>query len=110
MNEQPSFFDNPKVIHGTYNGLPYEGPPIYLKDEDAPVRRPRMQATAKARVFHFDNENDRLEYNNIIQLMADGRNMKSVEDIRYNEARGSFDVFLRWLEMKYIAPEEQQNV
>ena len=107
--DMPSFFEPTKVIKGTYNGLPYEGPPLTLKDEDAPKLKPRLKGTCIAKVFKMDSVGDEREYNRIIQLMADGRALQSVQEIKYNESRGSYDIFLRWLEFKYIAPEGMQN-
>ena len=104
-NITPSFFDNTGVIKGTFNGLPYEGPALRLKDDDAPKLQPRLKGTCKARVFHMDAIGDSEEYNRIVQLMADGHALQSIQDIKYNEARGNFDIFLRWLEFKYVAPE-----
>ena len=107
--KQPSLFDNHTVIKGSYNGLPYEGPPIFLQADDPAPLQPKLEATAKARVFHLGDAEQLADYNVIIQRMADGTAVKSVEEIKYNETAGAFDVFLRWLEFKYIAPEEMDN-
>lgn len=108
-NETPSFFENSRTIKGLYNGLPYEGPPLQLKDDDAPKLKPTLKGTCMARVFHMNQAAEEQEYNRIIQLMADGRAMQSIQDIRYNKTTQSFDIFLRWLEFKYVGPEEIQD-
>lgn len=108
-DDTPSLFESGNVIKGSYNGLPYEGPPLTLKDSDAPKLKPRLKGTCKAKVFKMDSVGDVEEYNRIIQTMADGLSLQSIQEVKYNETRGSFDIFLRWLEFKYIAPEGMQN-
>lgn len=97
----------PGWITGRYNGLPYEGPPLNLKNSDKDERKPTLRADAYAKVFHSDSNEDMEEYNTIIQKMALGHALLSAEERQYCRDLGRYDIFLRWIEYRYTAPEER---
>lgn len=93
-------------IRGLYENLPYEGPPLNLKNEDGEERRPQLDTTVRVRTFQLANEKDLIAYEKVMQALADGTAMISLEKVEYNEAVSNWDILLRWLEYKYTAPKE----
>jgi hypothetical protein len=53
----------------------------------------------------MDNEPDVEMYNKVINMVGQGRAMISQERIDWNEQRGNYAVFLRWVELFLEIPE-----
>lgn len=98
----------PSELRGTFNGLPYIGPHISRKETDEETKQPQVKVQVGAFVFHLDNPEHLKAYNEIIQQVADGITVISMENNQYNQESGSFDVLLRWLTQFYVAPPEDR--
>ena len=96
----------PGWIKGSYENLPYYGPPLNLKDDDEEKKKPILNATAHVKIFHLSDDGEMKEYEEIMQKLADGHAMISHEQIKRSSDKTSWDVFLRWMEFRFIGPED----
>jgi hypothetical protein len=96
-------------LRGMYNELPYIGPQLNLKTDDEKQKLPQLTSVTRAFVFHLGMQEHLDAYNEILQQVADGYTLISLEDCKYNGTTGSFDVMLRWITQYYIAPAEERS-
>lgn len=95
-------------------GLPYEGVPMTLRDDDPPEKRPQILSKAFIKTFSLDKPEDRelLE-----KTLRDVHNMQlhnaaavSKLEYQYDESLKSWVVLLVWLEYYSVSPEEAKDV
>jgi len=92
-------------LRGVHLDLPYIGPRIDRKETDEQPKQPQRKFMVGAFVFHLDEPDHLAAYNEIMQQVADGYTVISMEDNQYN-GKGSFDAMLRWITQYYIGPAE----
>ena len=95
------------MLEGNYKGLPYEGPHLNMKKDDPDYKKPQLKATAFARVFKLNDPKHLKEYELVLNKMAEGTAMKSLEEINYESSLSNYIILLRWLEFKYVGPKEK---
>lgn len=96
----------PLMIKGVYDGLPYEGPPLNLKNDDPPHMRPRLVATTQTRVFRMDNQKDLEDYEQLMHGVTKGYVQISYEDKQWVPRLETWKILIRTLHLKYIEPED----
>ena len=87
-----------------FNGLPYRGPPLPLKEDDPEYRQPRLTYKAHAKVFDLSNPEELEEYTKTWTDITAGNCMLGIEDVQYSTALGNYKIFMRWVEQYYTAP------
>jgi len=93
-------------IRGMYEGLPYEGPALNLKNDDPPRMRPRRVHTTKLQVFVMSDAEDIKAYNRIIDEVAKGWTHISFEEKQWVPRLETWKILLRTISFKYIQPED----
>jgi len=96
-------------IDGMYEGLPYTGPPLNLKNDDPASMRPRRRAEVKVYIFTMDEEKDRDRYAELLNEVALGWAQISEEKSEWIPRLETWKVFLRLLHHKYIEPEDMSR-
>ena len=96
-------------IDGMYENLPYEGPPLNLKNNDPASMRPRLHAECKVYVLRMDDPKDRRTYEQIGDEMGLGWCQVSQEDRQWLPQKETWMIFLRIMHMKYIEPEDMSR-
>lgn len=86
-----------------YEGLPFRGPPMHVKQDDPQYMQPKTAYDAHVRVFDMTREPDRLEYEKIIQSCASGKTTVGLEEVQYCEDIKGWRILLRWYDM-YLEP------
>jgi hypothetical protein len=87
----------PVVVKGSYEGLPYIGPPINLKDTDKVENVLKLNQVLKVRCFDLSKEEDLKEYEAVCQKIQDGEAQLSFEDRRYNKEDKIWVTLMRWI-------------
>jgi hypothetical protein len=93
-------------IEGTFNGLPYRGPMIYIKHTDRDERLPQLIKKLRVKRFDLGESKDLEEYEKVCQMLTDGTAQLSVEKIEYAPDKTTWIVLMRWIEMWYGPPKE----
>jgi hypothetical protein len=96
----------PNVIKGSYNGLPYEGPPLNLKNDDPESMKPRLHASTVTKVYDMSDSHDLAEYTSIMDAVAKGHVRISFEEREWVPRLETWKILLRTLNLKYIEPED----
>ena len=101
-----------KIIEGTWNGLPYKGPPLNIKHIDSEDMLPQLKQTVHVKLFKLHDDKDREEYERVWQNISDGKAVLSTEDIK-NTGGADWVSFLRWADSWYgpplVLPEERAD-
>ena len=93
-------------IEGTFNGLPYKGPMIYIKHTDREERLPQLIKKLHVKRFDLGEPKDLEDYEKTCQSLTDGQAQLSVEKIEYVPDKTKWIVLMRWIEMWYGPPKE----
>lgn len=91
-------------IESTYEGLPYRGPRLDIKESDPEQFKPALRHEVHVRLFKLSNEEDIVEYNKMWQAIADGKAVLSMEDIKHTGG-ANWLALVRWADLYYGAPE-----
>jgi hypothetical protein len=114
LNGLPGVAPKPERIeNGKYNGLPYRGPKLNLKENDPDEMKPQLKYTAHIRTFDLSDETDLRDYHVLIQQIFDGTVVQSFEERRFVKKKCNWVIIVRWADMFYGAPEtyeEQSDV
>ena len=97
---------NSPIIKGQYQGLPYEGPALNLKNDDPPSMKPRLHAWSATKVFDMSVPSDVAEYTRVMDAVTKGHSRISFEEREWVPRRETWKILLRTLNMKYIEPED----
>jgi hypothetical protein len=84
-----------------YNGLPYKGPVLDIKESDPAAKLPVHRADIHIKEFWTDKPEDLKEWIDICQRKADGVIEISFEDKLYDADRKAWHILIRWLEYYY---------
>lgn len=94
----------------TYNGLPYVGRPLNLKDKDTEDRLPTLTHKAHVRVFDLDDETDLKDYTEIWNSIMKGHALLGKEEMRYDEVKKNWRIFVRWTDEYYTEPKNTEGI
>ena len=97
------------TIKGTYNGFPYEGPALNLKNKDPDIMKPRMVGTAHTATFVTSDAEDMRKYDVLMNLYAKGHVRVSFEERQWVPRLEAWKILLRTLHIKYIEPEDMSR-
>ena len=95
-----------KTIEGTFEGLPYRGPTINLKDTDRIESVLKLNTKINVRRFDLSSREDLEEYERICQLIVEGKAQLSYELKQYSKADKNWVILIRWIELWYSPQEE----
>jgi hypothetical protein len=90
--------------NGMYEGLPYKGTSITIKESDPEYKKPQLTYSAHAKVFNLSNTEDIKEYSSIMDGMVKGLIITGQKRIVYDINLKTYMVFLEWTEQYYVAP------
>lgn len=100
----PSGFKK-KYGSNIFLGLPYEGVVYDRKETDPDTKQPVLVEQVSIRQFDSTKENDMVEWQRIMQQVADGVSIISFEEKVYDEKIAGWRVLIRWMDLKYTNPE-----
>jgi len=80
-----------------WDGIPFRGPVPDLKEGDP--KQPVQHQKVHIEILCLWIDKDMKRYNEICQVVANGFAMISKEDMRYDEKKKNWRVFIRWLEL-----------
>lgn len=91
---------------GMYDGLPYKGRAITIKDNDPEYKKPQPAHDGHAEVFYMDNPEDKQAYNKLMDKMVKGYVAvgTSSKQIVYDTDLKTFIVFIEWTDQYYVSP------
>lgn len=89
---------------GEYEGKPYHGTPLNMKEEDPENKKPRLRHKAHIRTFNLSDAADMETYEQVCQGIYDGGIMLSFEERVYEPKIQSWRVLMRWSEVYYDTP------
>lgn len=92
------------VVFPGIDGIPFKGPPPNLKDTDPEHNQPQLAQQAKVKQLNLAEPKDMEQYQQIIQIIANGYGQISFEDRVYDESIKSWRVLIRWIEYFYHLP------
>jgi hypothetical protein len=99
----------PTTIKGHYEGLPYEGPPLNLKNDDPPSMKPRLHAWSTTKVYDMSKEEDLNAYAKVMDAVTKGHVRISFEEREWVPRKETWMILLRTLNLKYIEPEDMSR-
>jgi hypothetical protein len=80
-----------------WDGIPFRGPIPDLKENDS--KQPAQHQKVHVEVLELWKPKDMARYREVCQVVANGYGLISKEDMRYDEDKKSWRVFVRWLEL-----------
>lgn len=105
---QPSGFKE-KYGPNTFEGLPYEGVIYDRKESDPEEKQPVMVQTVHVRQFNLSVPDDMVEWEEIMQKVADEVAIISFEEKIYDKDIKSWRILLRWMDLSFTNPEGIQD-
>lgn len=103
-------------VTGEWQGLPYVGPNLTLKNSDSADKLPQLDIQAHAQIFHVEDAAELKAYELILQqhytaqVKSGGRSVPQLaiitKDLRYDETTGKRSIMLEWYEARYVAPKQ----
>jgi hypothetical protein len=101
----PSGEASSKPMLPGYGGFPYRGPVPNLRHDDIDRRQPEVQTKVHIDILDLAKKPDMQRYRALCQMVANGFAQISKEDVRYDEKKKSWRVFIRWLELYTTLPK-----
>lgn len=95
-------------IEGVFEGLPYRGPVIHLKETDDISQVLKLNQKLHVARLVLEDPKDMAEYERICQEINDGRAQQSFEERVYIPETKNWVVLVRWIEWWYSPAGEQK--
>ena len=92
------------TVTGQFEGLPYKGPPITIKDDDPDYLKPQFMRQMHVKQFCTANAESLKEYEDVCQLIVKGLAVVSFEERRFDLRIQAWHILLRWIEVYYGKP------
>jgi hypothetical protein len=90
---------------GEYQGVPFRGTSApFLKEGDPPSMQPKYGCTGHCGVFDLSVEEDVDYYNKLMNLAYAGKVLIGRDDVQFDEQRGRYMAFVRWVLPYYYQP------
>jgi hypothetical protein len=89
---------------GRYEGLPYKGPHLDIKENDPDSRKPQIQYTTHVKQFDLNKPEDLIAYNAVCQKIVIKEAKLSYEEKIYDNDIKSWHILMRWYDQFYTAP------
>lgn len=104
MNEQDTGPPMPWPGPSGYEGIPWKGPPVHMRQDDPPHLQPKVNYIPHVRIFDLADEADIQEYTEILHRVTLGECVVGHEDIRFDQKTGAWKSLLRWYDQFLTAP------
>lgn len=101
----PSGQAGEKSVLPGYDGYPFRGPIPLLRNDDPARRQPEIQTKVHVDILDLSKEPDMKRYRALCQMITNGFAQFSKEDVRYDEKKKNWRVFVRWLEYYTTLPK-----
>jgi hypothetical protein len=108
-DDRPLFAFPSEKANGEYEGRPYHGPRLNLKEDDPDNAKPQLKYHAHVRQFNLDVKEDMEAYESICQAAFSQDIIVSFEERVYCEKIGSWRVLMRWAEQYCGAPKNLEK-
>jgi hypothetical protein len=95
--------DAPPVFPG-WEGLPFKGPVPDIKFTDPEPKQPQVGMKVRVDLFDLSDTKDLKKYREICQMVGNGYAQISKEDLKYDEQKKCWRVFIRWMELFTFDP------
>ncbi len=79
-----------------YEGIPYRGDQIHVKQDDPQYKQPTIVYDAHVKTFDLSDPKQLEAYEAIMQKIASGKSIMSMEQIIYCKDIKSWRVLVRW--------------
>jgi len=89
------------VIDGIYEGLPYVGPTIHLKDTDEITSVLKLNQVLHVQRFDLSDEDEVKAYEEVCQKIQNGHAQLSYEEREYDEKSKQWVALVRWIDWWY---------
>jgi hypothetical protein len=93
-----------KSVFPGWEGLPFKGPVPNLKEADGVDKQPQVGMKVHIEYLDLSKPKDQKKYQQVCQTIANGYGQLSKEDMRFDEKKKSWRVFLRWVELFAFDP------
>jgi hypothetical protein len=93
------------MTNGMYEGLPYLGPKIDIKEADPEYMKPQKKIQTHVKQFNLDDPQQLADYNTVCHRIATNQAVLGFEERTYDAAIQSWRVLMRWYDQFYVAPE-----
>jgi len=101
-------------VNGNFNGLPYRGKNIFLKEDDPAEKKPQLLSNTRIRVFNLSSDDERKDLEkiltNIHNLQIHQQALISKLEYQYEEKIQCWMALLVWVEYYLTSPEDLANV
>lgn len=97
---------NAKPTFPGWEGLPFKGPVPDLKADDPQFKQPQVGTKLHVELLDLSKAKELKQYRDICQAISNGYAQLSKEDMRYDEAKKSWRVFIRWIELFTFDPSK----
>ena len=101
----PSGQAGQKSVLPGFAGFPFRGQVPNLRNDDPHRLQPEVQTKVHVDVLDLSGKADMKRYQSLCQMVANGFAQFSKEDIRYDEKKKNWRVFVRWLEYYTVIPK-----
>jgi len=95
-----------KKVTGAFEGLPYRGKPIIVRESDPESKQPKLIYEGHAGVFNMSLKDNLEEYSKLMDREVRGLITIGQKRIVYDRDLKNYIVFLEWAEQFYTSPEE----
>ena len=89
-----------------WDGMPYYGTPGMFKAKDPEKMQPRQGMRTHVDIYNLSVPDEKKQYEEVIQIIANGYGMLSKEDLQYDRAEKIWRVYIRWAEVFAYNPQE----
>ena len=96
--EEKSTSKDPQIINGMYEGLPYKGTRLNLKNKDSESRKPRLENEAHAQTFDMSDPKDLKEFEVVWTQITRGFCAVGFEEKIYDPETKNWRICMRWTE------------
>lgn len=98
-----------RIIKGMYEGFPYEGPPLNIKNDDPTHMKPRKVHTVTMNSFMMNDPKDVEKYEAVMHEVGSGWAQVSMETTEWIPRLETWKILLRVLHHKFIEPEDMSR-
>lgn len=97
-----------QALAGTnpYEGIPYRGDQIHIKHDDPQHKQPQVVYDMHVKTFDLGDPKQLKEYEDIMQSIASGKAIMSMEQVIYCKDIKGWRVLIRWGDQFLEAPKE----
>jgi hypothetical protein len=95
-------------ITGSYEGIPYRGEPLHMKNTDDPNTVLKLNQVVYVKRFALSDDEDLKEYQIVCQKLQDGHAQLSFEKMEYIPEKQHWVALVRWIDWWYCPAGENK--